>query len=277
VKAKLEEELKLLREKLGLLDKTKDKAIEGAKQAQSPGQRLQDAYTKVQGELNELTDPVNQIVAGANAIGSAFGQAFSDVASGAKSAQQALSDAFRSIGEHFINMATQMIAKYIEMKVIGLAMSFLGGGSSAASGAESIGAAAAASFAGGGSTGDGPRIGGLDGQGGYLAMLHPQETVVDHAQGNSGMAEAMRRYRPGAATSGGASGAAGGGGGGGGPITITYSGPMLNFNGDEYLPKSAVPEIIAASAKQGTEGGYAKTLGAMRNNRSTRARLGMNR
>jgi hypothetical protein len=52
---------------------------------------------------------------------------------------------------------------------------------------------------------------------------------------------------------------------------------MLNFNGDEYLPKSAVPALIAASAKQGAEGGHAKTLGAMRNNRSTRARLGMTR
>jgi hypothetical protein len=39
------------------------------------------------------------------------------------------------------------------------------------------------SFAGGGYTGDGSRAGGMDGQGGYLAMLHPQETVVDHAKG----------------------------------------------------------------------------------------------
>lgn len=38
-------------------------------------------------------------------------------------------------------------------------------------------------FAGGGYTGDGPRIGGLDGMGGFMAMLHPGETVVDHAMG----------------------------------------------------------------------------------------------
>jgi hypothetical protein len=41
-------------------------------------------------------------------------------------------------------------------------------------------------FAGGGYTGNGPRSGGLDGRGGFMAMLHPRETVVDHAQGNSG-------------------------------------------------------------------------------------------
>lgn len=42
------------------------------------------------------------------------------------------------------------------------------------------------SFAGGGYTGNGPRTGGLDGQGGFMAMLHPQETVTDHAFGGSG-------------------------------------------------------------------------------------------
>ena len=41
-------------------------------------------------------------------------------------------------------------------------------------------------FAGGGYTGNGARSGGLDGRGGFVAMLHPQETVVDHAQGNGG-------------------------------------------------------------------------------------------
>jgi len=39
------------------------------------------------------------------------------------------------------------------------------------------------SFDGGGFTGDGPRIGGLDGKGGRLAMLHPRETVIDHSKG----------------------------------------------------------------------------------------------
>jgi len=42
------------------------------------------------------------------------------------------------------------------------------------------------SWAGGGYTGDGARSGGLDGQGGFLAMLHPQETVLDHAAGQVG-------------------------------------------------------------------------------------------
>lgn len=39
------------------------------------------------------------------------------------------------------------------------------------------------SFDGGGSTGWGNRSGGLDGKGGFMAMLHPRETVVDHTKG----------------------------------------------------------------------------------------------
>lgn len=35
------------------------------------------------------------------------------------------------------------------------------------------------SFDGGGDTGDGPRSGGLDGRGGFLAMMHPKERVID--------------------------------------------------------------------------------------------------
>lgn len=41
------------------------------------------------------------------------------------------------------------------------------------------------SFDGGGFTGSGPRSGGMDGRGGYMAMLHPNETVVDHTRGQS--------------------------------------------------------------------------------------------
>lgn len=41
------------------------------------------------------------------------------------------------------------------------------------------------SFDGGGYTGDGPRSGGLDGKGGFMAMVHPRETITDHTKGQS--------------------------------------------------------------------------------------------
>jgi hypothetical protein len=43
--------------------------------------------------------------------------------------------------------------------------------------------AALFSFDGGGSTGSGSRSGGVDGKGGFPAILHPNETVVDHTKG----------------------------------------------------------------------------------------------
>jgi len=39
-----------------------------------------------------------------------------------------------------------------------------------------------ASFEGGGFTGFGARAGGLDGKGGYMAMVHPNETIIDHTK-----------------------------------------------------------------------------------------------
>jgi len=41
------------------------------------------------------------------------------------------------------------------------------------------------SLDGGGYTGNGIRAGGLDGKGGRLAMIHPQETVIDHTKGQA--------------------------------------------------------------------------------------------
>lgn len=41
------------------------------------------------------------------------------------------------------------------------------------------------SFDGGGGTGGGARAGGLDGKGGFLSILHPQETVLDHTRNQS--------------------------------------------------------------------------------------------
>lgn len=49
----------------------------------------------------------------------------------------------------------------------------------------SIMSIAAPSFDGGGYTGNGSRTGGLDGKGGFWAMMHPQETVIDHTKSGS--------------------------------------------------------------------------------------------
>lgn len=49
-----------------------------------------------------------------------------------------------------------------------------------------FGGGKAPSFDGGGYTGMGGRFGGIDGKGGFPAILHPNETVVDHTRGQRG-------------------------------------------------------------------------------------------
>ena len=83
---------------------------------------------KYREELEALTNPINMAVTGANAIGDAFGAAFQDIATGAKSTEEALADAFKSIGSAFISMATEIIAKQMAMIVFQTILKALGGG-----------------------------------------------------------------------------------------------------------------------------------------------------
>ena len=93
----------------------------------------------------------------------------------------------------------------------------------------------------------------------------------------SKMASSMQRYSAGArgqavipgtgqSSSGGASGSS---------TTVNYSGPILNFNSEEFVPKSAIGQIINSAASKGASAGEARTLSTLRNSRSTRSRIGM--
>lgn len=98
-----------------------------------------------------------------------------------------LQDVFKNIYQSFLRMVSEMISKWILLQIMGIVT---GGKSNISSvGLEPRTAAGNAafmdrvfggSFAGGGYTGEGARLGGLDGQGGFMAMLHPRETVIDH-------------------------------------------------------------------------------------------------
>ena len=94
----------------------------------------------------------------------------------------------------------------------------------------------------------------------------------------SKMSGAMARYSAGArggAVIPGGSHESGTVAGSSGNTVVEYTGPTLNFNGDEYVPKSAVPEIIGAASKQGAMAGKAQVIGTLRNSRSQRASLGL--
>ena len=62
---------------------------------------------------------------------------------------------------------------------------------------------------------------------------------------------------------------------GSGSTTVNYTGPVMNFNGDDYVPRSAVTDIINAAANRGASIGEARTLSFLRNSRSRRSNLGL--
>ena len=96
-----------------------------------PSAVISGAITRIKGELNELLNLGNQVVGAATAIGDAFGNSFKGLISGSMSAKEALRSFFQSTADYFLDMASQMIAKWITMKLIGLVGGLFGGGASA--------------------------------------------------------------------------------------------------------------------------------------------------
>jgi tape measure domain-containing protein len=111
-----------LKEQLDLL-KAQKNAIKGVAQA-GPGegktdaQRIQEALNVSKAALNELIDPINQLVNAANAIGDAFGNAFKEILTGSMSVREALAGMFRSIADHFADMVAKMIAEWLKAQMI---------------------------------------------------------------------------------------------------------------------------------------------------------------
>jgi hypothetical protein len=99
-------------------------------------------------------------------------------------------DAMKSMAKSVVDSLIKMlIQKYIVDAAFGVITNAISGGQ-AATNAEfgyggSLGGSDPFSFAGGGYTGMGSRSGGVDGKGGFPAILHPNETVIDHNTGQS--------------------------------------------------------------------------------------------
>lgn len=105
---------------------------------------------------------------GAETLKGMAGEAFTSIITGSESA----SDAVSNLLSQLAGMAAQAAFSNL----------FAGGGGS---GWLSSLASVFTSYDGGGYTGNGPRSGGMDGKGGQLAMIHPQETVIDHTKGQA--------------------------------------------------------------------------------------------
>jgi tape measure domain-containing protein len=285
-----------LQEELDLLTKKKQ-AIEGAA-ATGPGegptdaQRLQDAIATARGELNDLTDPINQVIAGAKAIGDAFQQAFMGLVSGAMTGQQALAAFFQGVGDHFLDMASKMIAKLIEIYILETVLGFISGSFGSGGGGGDLGqkaqgikfnpkafsmpklAAEGAYWPGGFSAfADGgvvtkPTMG-LVGEGGEPEYIIPA----------SKMSAAMKRYGGGARgsavipTSGDTSEAGGNATAVNGAIDVRYT--VERINSVDYVTADQFQQGMQQAAMQGAQRGEQMVLRKLQQSPSTRRRVGV--
>ena len=113
-------------------------------------------------------------------IENSMGDAFTSILDGTASVE----DAFKNMAKTVIDQLLQII---IQQKIVG---SFGVGGQKSSGLAGIIGGLL--SFDGGGDTGDGPRSGGVDGKGGFMAVVHPNETIIDHTRGQNKVQTATR-------------------------------------------------------------------------------------
>ena len=235
-------------------------------------------------ELIQLTDPINQLVSGATAIGNAFSESFKGIISGSMSAQEALANLFKRTADHFVDMAAEILAAQIRAKIVGIFASSFG---SAATSGFSVTDAVDSKFmspANAATIGSGGFVetvigGSADGRYASRPMV---SSLVERGEPEyvipaSKMSSAMQRYSAGAR---GESVIPGTGssqsvGGGGGSTTVNYSGPILTFNSEEFVPKSAVGEIIATATARGAKAGETRTLSSLKNSRSRRSTIGL--
>lgn len=140
------------------------------KQAKSDQERAEKSAKALADQAQEFEDSFRPAF-------DEFGDGFVDAITGAENFAEAMKGVAKSVVDSLIKMAIQ---KLIVDQLFGAFEAAFGPVSnSSTSNSNRI------SMDGGGFTGRGPRSGGVDGKGGFAAILHPNETVIDHTKGQS--------------------------------------------------------------------------------------------
>lgn len=214
-------------------------------------------------ELVKLTDLGTVAVSVAGSISSAFSQAFQGIISGTMTAQEALAAFFKSVGDAFISMAAEIIAKQMTMIILQTILKALGvsgfGGGGGGNPVSNFNLGAAQY--GGGLAGGGPARAGTP----YLVGERGPELFVPGTSGgvmsNSDLRSAM------------------------GPAPGSSGSPVLNMsfetstiNGVEYVSRDQLEAAMAVTRRQaardGANRGMTMTLDRLQQSPSTRRRVG---
>ena len=243
--------------------KTLEKLIRDTEKAAKAADEASTAYEDwlegIEKRLKELEDPMHRLTTLVDAASDSFRDSFKEMVKGTKSVGDAFVDMFNRIADAYLDMVAETIAaqaskgftSFIKQALPGI---FNGGKTSADKEFSS---------------------------GGYVDR--PTRSIIgdagpEYVLREDQMAGALARYasgQRGQSVIPVAGSRSSGVIGGGGNVTVSYTGPTLNFNGDEYVPKSSVPEIINAAARQGAKAGEARMMSSLKNNRSTRASVGL--
>jgi TP901 family phage tail tape measure protein len=230
-------------------------------------------------EVAELTNIGNMAITVADGIGVAFSQAFQGLISGSMSAEEALGSFFKSVGDMFVSMAAEIIAKQMTMIILQTILKALGavggvGGGGGGNSATALGSnpnVAAYSSTGIGDIGIGTfgRAGGGPTAAGtpYLVGERGPELFVPGTSGgvmsNSDLRSAMNSQ---------------GGGGAGSPV-LNMSFESTTIGGVEYVSREQLEQAMAetrrAASRDGAQRGMTMTLDRIQNSNSTRRRIGV--
>jgi tape measure domain-containing protein len=234
---------------------------------ETAGEIIEKRIGALQDELIKLTNIGNIAVSVADSIGTAFSQAFQGIISGTMTAQEALASFFKSVGDAFIQMASEIIAKQITMIILQTILKALGGGGGASP------------FAGGPATGGetntfayaagAPQFradgGSVRASTPYLVGERGPELFVPGTSGGV-MSNSDLRASMGAAP-----------GSSGGPV-LNMSFETSTINGVEYVSRDQLEAAMAQTRRQaardGAQRGMSMTLDRLQQSPSTRKRVG---
>jgi hypothetical protein len=156
--------LEKTRQDMVLLADAMEKGLRGERGGITTEQYLE----AVQARLGQVADEAKEVSNIGKELGMSFTSAFEDAVIGGKEAGEVIRALGQDIGRIMMRKTvTEPFADAVSGMVKGIDFGKL------------------LSFDGGGSTGSGARSGGLDGKGGFLAMMHPQEDVIDRLKGGS--------------------------------------------------------------------------------------------
>jgi len=240
---------------------------------------LTDAITKLKEELNPVKLQIDTIVNGATAIGDAFSTAFGEVITGAKSTQQALADAFKKIGDAFISMAVEIIAKQMTLIILQTILNALSGGGTFGTANKNLTGTGALKSP---SAVPGLKVGGYA-EGGFVTgptnALIGEGGEPEYVIPASKMRTAMGRYSAGARGknvipgNGGESATAGGGVATMEPIDVRYS--VERINNVDYVTADQFQRGMAQAAQQGAVQGERRAMRSLKNSAATRRGVGI--